>query len=183
MKTMGLYRDKSGFSRILLVMALLLSAALVLGGCAGKEPPPVQASAGDTAPVLTWEPGEGDLVIPLEGISATATFYPVEIDGTSLEVLAVQASDGSIRTAFNTCQVCYDSGRGYYEQQGGALVCQNCGNRFAIDQIEMRQNGCNPVPISAEYKIVTEASITISQAFLNEAKIIFSNWRPTQFTS
>lgn len=29
-----------------------------------------------------------------------------------------------IRTAFNTCQVCYSSGKGYYVQSGNVLVCQ-----------------------------------------------------------
>ena len=45
-----------------------------------------------------------------------------------MEIVAVKALDGSIRTAFNTCQVCYNSGRGYYQQEGNELVCQNCGN-------------------------------------------------------
>jgi uncharacterized membrane protein len=91
--------------------------------------------------------------------------------------LAVKASDGSIRTAFNTCRVCYDSGRGYYEQEGNALVCQNCGNRFSPDQVEVAANGCNPVPIFPENKTVDDTSITISGEFLNEAKVIFANWK------
>ena len=54
-------------------------------------------------------------MIPVKNISSTAQFYPVDVDGTQMEVLAVKAPDGTIRTAFNTCQVCYDSGRGYYK--------------------------------------------------------------------
>jgi hypothetical protein len=119
----------------------------------------------------------GDLVIPLSALSQTVTFYPVEVDGTKLEVLAVVAPDGSVRTAFNTCQVCYDSGKGYYKQDGSALVCQNCGNRFQMDQVEVLSGGCNPVPIFPEDKIVTEESITIPFAFLSEFKTIFSNWK------
>lgn len=53
----------------------------------------------------------------------TAKCYPVDVDRTRLEVVAIKASDGSIGTAFNTCQVWYDSGKGYYEQQGDLLVC------------------------------------------------------------
>jgi uncharacterized membrane protein len=118
-----------------------------------------------------------DLVIPISDISAVAKFYPVEIDGTQLEVFAVKAADGTIRTAFNTCQVCYDSGRGYYEQDGSVLVCQNCGNRFQMNQVEVQSGGCNPVPIFAQNKTVDDENITISKDYLAQAKVIFSNWK------
>lgn len=103
--------------------------------------------------------------------------YPVEVDGTQMEVLAVTDSEGNIRTAFNTCQICYSSGRGYYVQKGNELVCQNCGNRFTVDQIEIQSGGCNPWPIFEENKTVSEDHIDISYSFLKESKEIFSNWR------
>ena len=118
-----------------------------------------------------------DLVIQIADVSENAVFYPVDIEGTRLEVLAVKAPDGTIRTAFNTCQVCYGSGRGFYKQQGTVLVCQNCGNRYRMSQVEIRSGGCNPVPIFAQNKTVTASTITISQAFLKEAKAIFARWR------
>ncbi|MDR1299800.1 MAG: DUF2318 domain-containing protein [Oscillospiraceae bacterium] len=132
------------------------------------------ACSGGVAPEAAID---SDLVIPLSEISETAKFYPVEIDGTQMEVVAVEAPDGTVRTAFNTCQVCYDSGRGYYEQDGDALVCQNCGNRFAMDRVEIESGGCNPWPIFPEYKTTDAENITISHEFLSEAKVIFSNWR------
>ncbi len=118
-----------------------------------------------------------NLIIPIKDISTTATFYPVEIDGTKLEVLAIKASDGTIRTAFNTCQICYSSGRGYYEQQGNMLVCQNCGNRFNSDDVEITRGGCNPVPIFSEDKTVDSENITISKEFFGKSKNIFENWK------
>jgi uncharacterized membrane protein len=118
-----------------------------------------------------------DLVIPIAELTGNAVFYPVDIEGTRLEVLAVKAPDGTIRTAFNTCQVCYDSGRGFYKQQGTVLVCQNCGNRFRMSQVEVRSGGCNPVPIFPRNKTVTDTTITISQDFLKEVKAIFARWR------
>ena len=118
-----------------------------------------------------------DLVIPVSEITANATFYPVDIDGTRIEVIAVKASDGTIRTAFNTCQVCFGSGRGFYKQEGTVLVCQNCGNRFRMSQVETRSGGCNPVPIFAQYKTVTDASITIGKDYLAQAKQVFARWR------
>jgi uncharacterized membrane protein len=119
----------------------------------------------------------GDLVIQIADVSENAVFYPVDIEGIRLEVLAVKAPDGSIRTAFNTCQVCYASGRGFYKQQGTVLICQNCGNRFRMSQVEVRSGGCNPVPIFPQYKTVTDKTITVPEEFLKEAKQIFARWK------
>jgi len=127
-------------------------------------------------------PGEaagqsGDLVIVKNEVSETVKFYPYKAGNTKMEVLAVKASDGTIRTAFNTCQVCFSSGRGYYKQEGDELVCQNCGNRFRIDQVEKVRGGCNPGPILKENKTEDETAIVISKDFLEEYKVIFENWR------
>lgn len=118
-----------------------------------------------------------DLIIPVSEISETANYYPVTVDGTEMEVLAVKAPDGTIRTAFNTCQICYSSGRGYYKQEGDVLVCQNCGNRFKMSQVEIESGGCNPWPIFDDNKTVTSDTIAISYDFLNESKQIFANWK------
>lgn len=118
-----------------------------------------------------------NLVIPINEISGKVKFYPIKVDGTEMEVMAVKAPDGTIRTAFNTCQVCYSSGKGYYKQQDNVLVCQNCGNQFPMSHVEVAAGGCNPWPIFAEDKTVTDESITISYDFLKESKLIFANWR------
>jgi uncharacterized membrane protein len=131
-----------------------------------------------SADATTAENSAGqDVVIPISEVSTTAKFYPATVDGVDLEIIAVRASDGTIRTAFNTCQVCYDSGRGYYEQSGDVLVCQNCGNRFEMSQVEIESGGCNPWPIFAEDKTMTDESITISYDFLQESTEIFANWK------
>ena len=119
----------------------------------------------------------GDLVIEKNIVGEQAVFYPYEIEGVDIEVMAIKASDGTIRTAFNTCQICYASGRGYYEQEGNALVCQNCRNRFTAEDVQVAGGGCNPVPIFASNKIETEETISISEAFLKESKDIFLNWK------
>lgn len=150
------YRSK-GIISVLILLSLLLLVA-----CGGK-------GTGST-------PGE-DLVIDVASITQTASFYPVEVEGTPMEVIAVKAPDGSIRTAFNTCQICYDSGRGYYKQDGDQLVCQNCGNQFAMNHVEVEAGGCNPWPIFPENKTVTEETLTVSYDFLKETKDIFANWK------
>ncbi|GHU72281.1 hypothetical protein FACS189450_09780 [Spirochaetia bacterium] len=150
--------------------ALVLMAALLIMG---------SALFGQTTGQNVVKPviADRDLVIQVSEVTENAVFYPVDIEGTRLEVLAVKAPDGTVRTAFNTCQVCYGSGRGFYKQQGTVLVCQNCGNRFRMSQVEVRSGGCNPVPIFPQNKTVTANTITISKDYLKEAKSIFAKWR------
>jgi uncharacterized membrane protein len=149
-----------------LAMAALL---LVSGSFASAQSGPLNV----VKPVIA----DRDLVITVSEVTENAAFYPVDIGGTRLEVLAVRAPDGTIRTAFNTCQVCYGSGRGFYKQQGTVLVCQNCGNRFRMSQVEVRSGGCNPIPIFPANKTVTATTITIRKDFLSQAKTIFARWR------
>ncbi|MGE5416493.1 MAG: DUF2318 domain-containing protein [Acidobacteriota bacterium] len=110
-------------------------------------------------------------------ISSIAKFYPYTVDNTKMEIIAVKATDGTIRTALNTCQICWDSGRGYYIQEGDYLVCQNCGNRFHIDQIEKVKGGCNPVPILEKDKTDKGDYIAISNEYLASQINWFANWK------
>lgn len=170
---------------VLMGAVLVLVLTFALTACAEKEKPdatngssPMQSEQQSTPDSMENAAVEGEgLVIPVADITEKATFYPIEIDGTKMEVLAVKAPDGTIRTAFNTCQVCYDSGYGYYEQVGDKLVCQNCGNQFPMDRVEVESGGCNPWPIFTDNKIVTDESITISYDFLKESKEVFANWK------
>lgn len=150
-----------------LLVALLIFAAASLSAC-GKAP---------ASSATTQGAGGKDIVINKSDITSTATFIPYESGNVKMEVIAVKAPDGTIRTAFNTCQVCYDSGRGYYVQKGDELVCQNCGNRFAISKVEKEKAGCNPVPIMDENKKDDGTTITISASFLDQNKDLFANWK------
>lgn len=120
---------------------------------------------------------DGNLAIPLADITEDATFYSYDNDGLDMEVIAMKASDGSIRTAYNTCQVCFGSGRAYYKQEGDNLVCQNCGNQFTADDLEVIRGGCNPVPIGTDDKDVTNSEILIYKTNLDQNKEIFENWK------
>ncbi|MDO5519016.1 MAG: DUF2318 domain-containing protein [bacterium] len=120
---------------------------------------------------------EGDIKIMKGEVTEKASFYPYEIDGVNLEVMAVKAEDGTVRTAFNTCQICYSSGRGYYKQQGEYIVCQNCGNSYTSEEVEVITGGCNPVPITKEDKTESDDTITINRELLEEYQAIFANWK------
>ena len=120
---------------------------------------------------------DADIIISRKEITETPSFFPAKIDGVDLEVIAVKGSDGIIRTAFNTCQICYSSGKGYYKVEDKRLVCQSCGNHFGMDELGVAKGGCNPVPITDEYRAVDDETITISKDFLSQAIVIFQNWK------
>ncbi len=120
---------------------------------------------------------QNDLIISAGTITENASFIPVEVDGTKLEVIAVRDSKGKIRTAFNTCQVCNGSELAYYKQSGNQLVCQNCGNRFSMDRVGVSAGGCNPYPILENERTITDDKIIIPNSLLKKAKDIFASWK------
>lgn len=152
-----------------IIIAVVLVLAVGMTALFDRE----KGDAADTKTGQIIAEGES-LIIPISELSATAQFYPVSVNGTEMEVLAILDSTGGIRTAFNTCQICYSSGRGYYVQDGSDLVCQNCGNRFTADQVETESGGCNPWPIFSESKTVSDDSISISYEELSKAARIFA---------
>lgn len=117
------------------------------------------------------------IVIKKKDITVKAKFYQYLAGGRTIEIFAVKASDGTIRTALNTCQICYSSGRGYYKQEGIVFVCQNCGNRFSLDQIEKIRGGCNPIPILGKDKTDLGDTIGIPREYLESVSPYFANWK------
>jgi uncharacterized membrane protein len=163
---------KLDLKKIVFPVVVLVAALVILVITQGKG-----KDATDEGTGVIKEVKDSDIVIPVSSVTEQAAFYPAVMNGTKLEVIAVKAPDGTIRTAFNTCQVCYSSGRGYYVQEGDQLVCQNCGNRFGMGDVEVTRGGCNPVPITDEYKNVDDQNITISKDYLTQATVIFQNWK------
>jgi uncharacterized membrane protein len=150
-------------------LVVLFAVFFIIKGFTGSATKP------DTNNLAEAQQG-GDVKITKSEITETAAFIPYDADGTYMELVAVKAPDGTVRTAFNTCQVCYDSGRGYYIQEGSELVCQNCGNRFKISQVEKEKNGCNPIPILEEDKNDDGTTITIPESVIKQYAEYFSRW-------
>lgn len=149
------------------VIAVIAIAAVVFT--------PGGGSAGGAGKTQTIRAGE-ELVIDASAVTEEASFYPVEVDGTAMEVLAIRDLSGNVRTAFNTCQSCYTSGKGYYQAEGTELVCQNCGFRFTAEEVQVEGGGCNPYPIFPENKTEENGKISIGYDFLKASQDIFANW-------
>lgn len=157
-------------------IAIIAAIVILLG--AGIFIPRLFGGGNGGDPAVSGEAIEGDVIIQKSDITDTVKFYPVKVGNRNMEILAVKAGDGTIRTAFNTCQVCNGSPKAYYKQDGDILVCQNCGNQFSMDMVEQQRGGCNPVPIYKEDKTDEGDNIVISREFIEQNKDLFTaNWK------
>ena len=141
---------------------LLFASLLLLSGCAQKD------SASQAEP-------SGDLTIALDSINETPSFIDGSIDGQPMQVIAVRDADGTVRLSYNTCQVCQGSPWAYFELQNGQLVCQNCGNAFALSAVGKGGYGCMPLMVPAY--TLTETSVVIPHDTLVQVKDAFENWK------
>jgi uncharacterized membrane protein len=71
--------------------------------------------------------------------------------GIIIKYFIVKSSDGAIRAAFDACDVCWPSGKGY-QQEGDNMVCRNCGKKFASKLVNEVKGGCNPAPLKRTVK-------------------------------
>ena len=131
--------NRSGKNKALPVAAAMVAAAALAVTLFTARPAP---KAADTAP-----PAGGDIAFTAKEIGAQASYFDYDADGTTVQVLAVRASDDIVRMALNTCQVCNGSPYAYFEQEGDLFICQNCKNRFSSSDVGIVSGGCNPVPM------------------------------------
>jgi len=99
--------------------------------------------------------------IPLSEIPNKASFYEYE----GIEYFTVKTNDGTIKTAFDACDVCYNAGRGY-SQEGNDMVCNNCGNHYPINGLgtrNLRGGGCwpgyLPSKIQGDYLVIKKSDL------------------------
>jgi uncharacterized membrane protein len=125
----------------LTTLLILLLTGATLYGCSNSA-----SSAGVSGGLIT--PADGKIEIPVAGISdGKAHFFQVKSeDGTMVSFFVLKSADGVLRAAIDSCDVCYRSGLGYY-QEGDNMVCKNCGQKFASNKINIIKGGCNPAPL------------------------------------
>jgi uncharacterized membrane protein len=103
----------------------------------GKVPSTVSAPQAITYPVSQFSDGK-------------AKFFQLKtVSGKTIRYFIVRSSDGVIRAAFDACDVCWPSGKGYY-QEGNVMVCRNCGRRFSTPQVNVITGGCNPAALNRQ---------------------------------
>ncbi|MAG22394.1 MAG: hypothetical protein CL943_03785 [Candidatus Diapherotrites archaeon] len=142
-----------------------LLALLVVSGCTSNNPNSA-TDAADNSEQATFS-------IPVASIGQEAKWYEYESNGTTIRFFAVKGSDGSVKTAFDACDVCNYSKKGY-SQQGNFMVCNNCGNKYPIDGLgteNKRPGGCWPSYLPNE---VVGENIVIQKANLEKGSAFFA---------
>ncbi|NCC26020.1 MAG: DUF2318 domain-containing protein [Deltaproteobacteria bacterium] len=93
------------------------------------------------------EPVDGQVRLALKDFDdGQARFYTYTHGKSRIRFFVLKSSDGIVRAAFDACDVCYRAGKGY-RQDGGVMVCVNCGMRFDSRRINVVSGGCNPAPL------------------------------------
>jgi len=144
---LGSQKKKGGLMPI--IMAVVLVAGIAGGYMVFIQQPTATTTASSTA-------------VPVDGHAVAASglvTYPVSLfddgqarhfdfkDGdTTIRYFVIKSADGVVRAAFDACDVCWPAGKGYY-QEGDAMVCRNCGRKFASNLVNEVQGGCNPAPL------------------------------------
>jgi uncharacterized membrane protein len=77
--------------------------------------------------------------------------------GKTIRFFIIKSSDGIIRAAFDACDVCWPSGKGY-AQDGDFMVCRNCGRRFPSSKVNVITGGCNPAALNRQ---ITKTQVVI----------------------
>lgn len=87
----------------------------------------------------------GAVSIPLSKVSdGKARFYRFADGGKEISFFVVKAPDGSVKTAFDACDVCFKEKKGY-AQDGAFMVCKQCNMKFGTNRIGPHAvGGCNP---------------------------------------
>jgi uncharacterized membrane protein len=93
---------------------------------------------------------DGKIQIPITDVDdGKAHYYQYKNNGSSVKFFVVKSTDGVIRAAFDACDVCFASKKGY-SQDGDYMICNNCGQRFHSSRINVVKGGCNPAPLTRE---------------------------------
>ena len=144
---------------VVVVVAVIVSV-LMKGGGDGLQP------SQDITPTGSA------VTIPVGDLGAQAKFYTYDSGGTRVRFFAIRDTDGSVHVATDACDVCYASKKGYH-QEGGDMVCNNCGKHFSVQSIGTAntQGGCWPSFVKMHVdggKVVVENQDLAAKAFMFE---------------
>ena len=119
---------------------------------------------------------DGNIIIEEKSITDQVEYIAYEYENVTIGLLAVRNSKGKVIIVINTCQSCGGSPYAYFVQVGDKIQCQNCGNLFAIDELDnLVPDGCNPIGI--EKRTDKDGKIIIGTTQLKELKDKFENWK------
>ncbi len=155
----------------------IITVCVLLSACSSSDQPTGEKprSTINYEKYTELQPNDNRTVtIPTEGIPETATFFNYDVDGVTVQLVALRDQNNGVHIAFNTCQSCSPSPKAYYQQSGDVLQCTNCGFTFTPEEVGIKAGGCNPWPIDGVS--TDDDEITIPVSSLEAMKSTFANW-------
>ena len=132
---------KKSWSTLVLIVISLLVTTTALFGWLG-----IPGTGGAAAPKSVIATA-GKVSIPLSELNDDqAHFYAYKGQAGLIPFFVIKGKDGTLRAAFDACDVCYKEKKGY-AQQGEEMICKNCNQTFPVAKIGMVSGGCNPSPL------------------------------------
>jgi uncharacterized membrane protein len=128
---------KSSFTLLLIVLSLLVTASALVGWLG------ISGTGGATSVAAS----AGKVSIPIADLNdGKAHFYSYKGQTGKITFFVITEKDGTLRAAFDACDVCYLQKKGY-EQKGEQMICKNCNQAFPVAKIGTVSGGCNPSPL------------------------------------
>jgi uncharacterized membrane protein len=97
--------------------------------------------------VQVVEAVNGAVKIPIAEINDGKAHHYAFDGSRRVNFFVMRSSDGVYRAAFDACDVCFREKKGY-RQEGDLMVCNNCGQVFPSEKINVLKGGCNPAPLT-----------------------------------
>lgn len=98
-----------------------------------------------------------------------AHFYTYRKSGKNINFFVRADSAGNLSTHFDACYTCYRKKKGY-RQEGGDLVCNECGLKFRLADRKWLSRGCSPIPVASR---IDRGFIVIKTSDLEKGERLF----------
>lgn len=140
-------RSKTPLIAGVVVVAVLIGGGVFLLG--GKKGSVSTSNAAPTKSASGVQATSKEISFPVKLFAdGKARYFKYDApSGIQVRYFIMKSSDGTIRAAFDSCDVCWAANKGY-RQEGDVMVCNNCGQRFPSVKINEVKGGCNPAPLN-----------------------------------
>lgn len=162
---------RSPFGTVMVAVMVVALAAAAAAWYANSGSGPAGQAPAQAAAAAPSSQGQAVTLDAAQFEDGKARHFCYQIPGgVTVRYFVVKSSDGVIRAAFDACDVCWRSDKGY-TQQGDFMVCNNCGRAFASVQVNEVQGGCNPAPLLRQ---VADGKVTIQVSDILEGRRFFT---------
>lgn len=171
-------KKETGFKPIMIIAVIAAAAALIAAGYLYNRQGETKSNVSESKIVNVTAAGSTASADEIryavkDFADGKARFYNYRHAGTDIGYFILKSSDGKIRAAFDACDVCWESGKGY-TQQGDYMICNNCGRKFISTMINVVTGGCNPSPLAIKVKggeiVLKTSDIATGQKYFRGVK-------------